>query len=262
MLRVKNEGEFLEACVLSIVDMVDRIAIIDNLSTDHTPAIIRRLVAAHPQKVKAFRYEYPVGRVGQENLNLMAESNHKSPSLLSSFYNYCLSCCHTNFVLKWDGDMIATEHMAEELEKFRRARAMILAFRGANLHPNREALIGSVRSGQGPFNVLDNWTDSWTDHEPRVFPRLMARYDTGFSWCERLSSPFFAAQYLHQVEEPVYAHLKYCKGDPYLNMSPEFAAEVRQRLTVGPPLSPDLSRCLDRWRLGVAPVSHVSQLSN
>ena len=127
---------------------------------------------------------------------------------------------------------------------------MVLHFRGANIHPNFQSFIGSVRAGDGTADVLDNWTDAYTDHEPRLFPRFMARYDTGFHWCERLTSPFFGSpSFSEQVDETFYAHMKYCKSDPFLNMSPEFAEAVQKRLTVGPPLDEDLSKCLKRWRL-------------
>ena len=44
MTRIRNEEEFLEEAVLSIIDIFDEIILIDNLSDDKTPAIISALV--------------------------------------------------------------------------------------------------------------------------------------------------------------------------------------------------------------------------
>ena len=108
MLRVKNEEDFIEPCVLSIIDLVERVVIIDNLSTDATPAIVQRLAQQHPGKIASYSYEHQIARVGKDNEELAAQGNNQSPCLLANFYNFCLSKCRTNFVLKWDGDMIAS----------------------------------------------------------------------------------------------------------------------------------------------------------
>jgi glycosyltransferase involved in cell wall biosynthesis len=246
MIRVKNEEQFLLSSVQSIVDLVDRIVIIDNQSSDQTPHVIGDLMHSHPGKVSGFKYDHAIYRVGKEN-EAAAAANKNDPRLLSTFYNYCLHHCTTRFVLKWDGDMIATESFGRALREFRTSESMILFFRGANLHPNRTTLIAPRRMGNDQWNVLDNWADEFTDHEPRIFPRFLARYDTGYSWCERLITPFSDnSKWVCTVDRPVYVHMKYCKGDPYANMSPEFAMEVQQQIREGKSLDNEMMECLHR----------------
>lgn len=43
MFRIRNEEEFLDAAVRSVADLVDRILLVDNLSTDRSRKIIERL---------------------------------------------------------------------------------------------------------------------------------------------------------------------------------------------------------------------------
>jgi glycosyltransferase involved in cell wall biosynthesis len=256
MVRVRNEEEYLEPCVRSILDLVDRVVIVDNLSDDRTPQIIRALCRAHGDKVVARSYPHAVLRVGKEN-EQAAAARAGSPNLLTTYYNYCLAECRTNFVLKWDGDMVATGAFAGAVAEFRRSRRLVLEIRGANLHPNGTNVVcgASGRAGAGR-DVHDNWTASHTDLEPRLFPRFRARYDTGFSWCERLVSPFLERPRFRQtVRETAYAHLKYCKRDPYANLSPEFAAAVRARLGVGPELEAGVRECVRRWGLVAARAS-------
>jgi glycosyltransferase involved in cell wall biosynthesis len=244
MIRVKNEEQFLLAAVASIVDHVDRIVIIDNQSIDRTPRIISDLVSSYPGKITGCSYDHSIYRVGKENA-AAAAANKNDPRLLSNYYNFCLEQCRTRYVLKWDGDMIATKMFGYELRDFRNSKSMILSFRGANLHPNRTTLIAPRRDENGKWDVLDNWTDEFTDPEPRIFPKFMAGYDTGFSWCEKLITPFLDDfKWTRLVEKPVYAHMKYCKEDPYANMSTEFATDVQRRIREGRPLDNELSESL------------------
>src|SRR5262245_30331261 len=88
MVRVRNEEEFLYASVKSIVDCVDEIVIVDNLSTDRTPLIIGALRGEHPDKVVSYRYPYDIRRVGRENWEMTLRPNGRlSPHLLGNYYN-------------------------------------------------------------------------------------------------------------------------------------------------------------------------------
>jgi len=126
--------------------------------------------------------------------------------------------------------------------------------RGANVHPNGTHLIGGPAKAAGePWDIYDNWTAPFTDFEPRLFPRWRAHYDNGYSWCERLASPFInEAACRVTLAQAGYVHLKYCKRDPYVNLSPEFAHAVRARLGVGPELDANLRACVRRWNLAGA----------
>ena len=259
MLRVKNEARYLAPALESIVGLVHEVVVIDNLSEDQTPQIAAGFAERFPGKVRLHRYPHAVARVGAENRALIeSEEGRRSPALLSNYYNWCLARCTGDFILKWDGDMVATEQFAGELAEFQRGPWLVFKFRGANLHPDRLHLVGVPPKNQdaiqeqvtGKFTV-GNWTAPFTDYEPRLFPRYQAIYNNAFWWCEALKSPFLDWQELQlKALEPCYVHLKYCKDNPYENFSRDFAEAIGREISrVGPALAPHLARTVARWKL-------------
>jgi glycosyltransferase involved in cell wall biosynthesis len=262
MIRVRNEEEFLRPSVESIVDLVNEIVIVDNLSSDGTPAIIEELRRKHSTKVVVDRYPYEVRRVGQETLELVnTPGGVKSPHHSATFYNFCLRRCRYEFVLKWDGDMIATEEFAVALESWRKSGRPILVLNGANVHPNRSTLVAARSSDRDELlarlNVptLPMWVTTLTYDapEPRLFPRFRARYSEGKGWTQALASPYcdfhFAKEFWLKFVGVSFLHMKFCKSDPYSNYSPDLAEVIRSNITVGPPLSPEHRDLLARQGL-------------
>ena len=108
MVRVRNEEEFLFAAVSSIVDLVNEIVIVDNLSSDGTPGVIAALQRKFPTRVSTHSYPFEVRKVGREHWELASQRTRRpSPHLSSTYYNWALRRCRHPFILKWDGDMIA-----------------------------------------------------------------------------------------------------------------------------------------------------------
>ena len=259
MLRVKNEEEFLAAAVGSIVDSVEEVVIVDNGSTDATPAVIASLRAEHPDTIVTYRYPHEVARVGRETWELATASGGAAPHLSGTYYNWCLRRCTQPYVLKWDGDMIATASVRRALAAWRRARAPVLLMHGANVHPDRRhfaaarstdraALLAGLRCPRMPA-----WVGSMThDHlEPHLFPRLWARYDHAAGFTQSLASPFldrrFRVALSAQVADVAYLHLKFCKREPYSNYSDDLARVIAGNLTTGPRLDAESEELLERW---------------
>jgi len=254
MLRIRNEAEFLDAAVRSIADLVERILLVDNRSTDATPALIERLLADYPNKAEAHRYPHAVARVGAESRQLSnAQSGTDSPRLLSTYYNWCLARCRTAFVLKWDGDMIALPALAEQLAAWRATGRPILIMNGANVHPDRRHLIRALCDDHAALQArlespgLPRWAGSLTYDfpEPRLFPRTGASYDSSLGWVERLSSPLNAKPlkdtHRYRATEPCFLHMKFCKADPWSGYSPDLARVIADNVGLGPTLP-------DAWR--------------
>ncbi|GMA24880.1 hypothetical protein GCM10025864_26390 [Luteimicrobium album] len=175
MIRVRNEEQFLEAAVRSIADSMDEIVIVDNLSTDGTPDVIARLRESLGTKVVPLRYPFEVARYGEENRRLASTKDGlRSPHLLANYYEWCLAHCTRGFVVKWDGDMIATDAFPALIDGLRSAEIAVRYFHGANLHASGTSLIAGL-----PYE----------DAEPRAFLRRFARYDNGFDVWERFRSP-------------------------------------------------------------------------
>jgi glycosyltransferase involved in cell wall biosynthesis len=238
MMRVRNEQEFLEPAVLSIIDLVDEVVIVDNMSNDSTPEIIARLVRNHPEKIRTFSYPHRLARYGEETRSLASTPDGlRSPTLLANFYNYCLSLCRYNYVLKWDGDTVATPALSAALARFRRSSAQVLWHTGANLHANGKDLIAGR-----PHE----------DMEPRLFRKLLARYDNALGYCETLQSPFLVDPprgHAERCSDPLYVHMKFCKSDRFANLSEDLQQAEWKNDRPGAAAGDDLLETVARWGL-------------
>jgi hypothetical protein len=249
MMRARNEEQFLYASVKSIVDHVDEVVLIDNLSTDRTPEIIAALCNEYPGKVVSFSYPFEIRRAGRETLELASSPNGRaSPHLLANYYNWCLRCCTNPFVLKWDADMLATEAFYVSLDAWRRGYWLTMTFAGANVHPNRTHLIADDTRYTGYTREA-----AFTRTEFWLFPRWLTRFETD-TWSQsvkgRLLSSTEASRYRYHLQDAAFLHLKLCKLDPFSNVSPSdlVAAGVSgSDLPLGVPLSSDWRQVLDRW---------------
>jgi hypothetical protein len=201
--------------------------------------------------------------VGAEHRGLSATSEAAgSPRLLSNYYNWCLQHCHTPFVLKWDGDMIALPALGRELTAWRASRRPILVMNGANVHPDRRHLIRArtedrdALAAQLDVPGLPSWARSLTyDHpEPRLFPRQGASYEASLGWVERLSSPFAARDLKEthrlRASEPCFLHMKFCKEDPWAGYSTDLARVISGNVTLGPVMPDDWRGILEAYGHG------------
>ena len=209
MMRVRNEEEYLLPSVLSIIDIVDEVVIVDNLSDDQTPMIIKYLSRRYPTKVRRYSYPYRVARPGSENSALAATpAGKRSPALLANFYNWCLCRCTHAYALKWDGDMVAGPDLERALRIFRQSRDQVVCLSGGNVHPS----FGCYIADDATYSSIDHY-------EPRLFARRFARYADYGGACETLYSPYRGAEWSSVYEPLTYVHLKYCKREPVANNS-------------------------------------------
>jgi glycosyltransferase involved in cell wall biosynthesis len=262
MIRVRDEEEFLRSAVESIVDLVDEVVIVDNLSVDATPAIVEDLRRAHGGKVVTDSYPYEVKRVGRETLELAkSPGGVASPHHSATFYNYCLKRCRHDYVLKWDGDMIATPSFREALDLWRSTGKAILVVNGANVHPNRSHLLAAISSDKDELlarlevPALPLWATSLTYDapEPRLFPRARARYGEGKGWTQALVTPYddwpFRDAFRVRYEGVTFLHMKFCKRNPFANYSRDLGEVIHSNMTIGPELSDEYRQLLSRCGL-------------
>ncbi len=247
MMRIKNEEAFLRASVESILPLVDEVVIIDNNSTDATPFIAQDLVQSHPEKIRVCQYNHAIARVGSENQALAStKEGRKSPRLLANYYNWCMRQCRMNYILKWDGDMLATPAFARQIEHFRNSHEyLVMLVFGSNLHPDRDHLVGASMSTQheiemamGQATSVANHISPYTDIHPLLFPRFLAVHRTDYWWCESLYTPW--RRWSFSLKESGFLHLKYCKPDPYEHWSDDFAELMKKGIVPGPAVPAEL----------------------
>jgi len=237
MIRVRNEERYLEPSVLSILDHVDEIVIIDNKSTDGTSEIIDDLRRAHPEKIRGVSYDHDVALPGAENLELFrSPGGPESPRLLANYYNWCLEHCTHPFILKWDGDMVATAAFETALAAFRTAQHQILYFLGINLFEDGRRALAN-------YPIADD--------EPRLFYRRGARYVGWEGACEGLASPFMRPSLGLEahVDVPLYVHLKFCKADAFINESSDERENSMSMNTPGDAVDQSILDAVARWDL-------------
>lgn len=220
MIRVKNEEEFLLKSVESIINHVDEVVIIDNLSSDKTPAIIQKLKKNYPLKVFTFEYNFKVAKIGLPSKREISK-NKNSPLHLSSYTNWCIKKCRQPYILKWDGDMIATDELYKSLKKFKHSDCELINNYGLNIFPDKKHAVKTIKNKEkleknfysGCFNSR---LSEFTLKEFRIFPKKFSYFDTSFEFQEFFRTPFSSfAELILNCKKPAFLHLKFCKKNPF-----------------------------------------------
>ena len=262
LLRVRDEEQFLYAAAKSIIAYVDEMVLVDNLSSDRSPQIMRQLSEEHADKVRCLHYDYALARRGREHWELASNpATRSSPHLSSNYNNWCLRQCRERFILRWDADMIPTAAFSQALQSWRSSGAAVLSLLGANVHPDRRHLVAGKVSDAGRLAegltvpVVPRWltTMSYTSFEERLFPRFGARHTNAVWWTFTFASPFthprLRKRFVQQPAEPAYLHLRFCKHNPLVGYSQDFAQAVSSNLGLGPELRPEWQELIQRWNV-------------
>jgi glycosyl transferase family 2 len=259
MVRVRNEEEFLYSAVRSIIDHVEEVVLVDNLSTDGSAAIMERLRREYPEKVFVYQYPHPIRRIGRENWEYATDpAQRTSPSLSANYFNWCKDRCTCSHVLNWDGDMIATDDFYETVSVWRHSDTEVVFLRGVNVHPDREHLIAARSTDRDAILAslsvpgLPRWATHMTRDSPeaRIYPTRGSRFTTDRLWTQRISTPFVdddpSRRYVCDASGVSYLHMKFCKRDPFSNYSDDLGRALATNVTVGPILEPQWKALLDR----------------
>jgi hypothetical protein len=107
VVRVRDEARTLPWSLPPLLRAAERVVLLDNGSTDGTPAVARRVAeaAGAGDRLELHDYPFAVARCGDDHLGTPAESAHS----LAYFYNWSFAHVRTAYALKWDGDMVLTD---------------------------------------------------------------------------------------------------------------------------------------------------------
>lgn len=108
LMRVRNEEEYLEASIDSVIEALDELIICYHACTDQTPAILERKQKEYPVKIRLFHYTPQIYSHGLtlEEFDYVYNLPDDSPHLLSTYYNYTLSKATYRYAVKIDADQI------------------------------------------------------------------------------------------------------------------------------------------------------------
>jgi glycosyltransferase involved in cell wall biosynthesis len=126
IVRLRNEEDFVEAALNSVLPFFDEIVIVYNQCTDRTPEIVEKFARSEPQRVKAFHYVPEVFPQGSDQHRTLP------PHHVSSLVHYCnfaLSKVSYQVCVKCDGDAIAAPGpLGRVVERLRRIRPGTLSW--------------------------------------------------------------------------------------------------------------------------------------
>jgi len=111
LLRVKNEEKNIRNCILSIVDIVDEVIVVNNNSNDNTQLILNELENLY-HNIFVYKYNINIPKVGKENQDNI---NSKNKNTIALYYNWCLSKVTRRYCIKWDGDFIGFSNSLNDL---------------------------------------------------------------------------------------------------------------------------------------------------
>jgi glycosyltransferase involved in cell wall biosynthesis len=100
-MRLKNEEQFVEMTIESVVGCLDELIIVHNGCTDRTPEIIESCRRRHPDRIRIFEYKpsvFPPGSIEHR------QEPMGSPHSLVNYYNYALAKTTHRIAIKIDGD--------------------------------------------------------------------------------------------------------------------------------------------------------------
>lgn len=108
MMRVKNDGQFIEACVESCISALDELIIVWNDCTDNSTEVIERMRQRYPDKIKTYEYKYKVysTNLTKDEYEYAKSLPKDSPHLLCNYYNFCLSKVTREYAVKIDADQM------------------------------------------------------------------------------------------------------------------------------------------------------------
>ena len=136
IMRVKNDAEFISAAIDSCLDALDELIIVYNDCEDNSPAIIEKMRARYPEKIRVYEYKPKVYSVNlsKEEYEFAKHLPIDSEQLLCNYYNFALSKISYKYAVKIDADQI---YFRDELKfwcdvyRGQRSYSLLKSFLGA-----------------------------------------------------------------------------------------------------------------------------------
>jgi len=108
IMRVKNDGMFIEDCIESCIEALDELIVVHNDCTDNSVEEIEKMAAKYPDKIRHYAYPYEVWafNLSKEQFDCVKSLDEDDPHLFSSYSNFALSKVTADYALKIDADQI------------------------------------------------------------------------------------------------------------------------------------------------------------
>ena len=200
LLRIKNEESTIKNAILSIVDLVDEIIVVNNMSTDRTKDIIMDLESKY-ENIYCYNYNLIIPKVGIEHIKYI---NNNSENTLGTYYNWCLSKATKRYCIKWDGDFIGIRNNFKRIidiyDLKNNTEQLSIWFTGASLYYNK-------------YVNLNSWYDEF-----RVITKTKNAKWENWMGCETITNYVWASEkmYIFPSKENIKVTLKEFYEQDYL----------------------------------------------
>lgn len=191
-VRLANEEEWVGAALRSILPWCDEIVCTLQCSTDGTEKELRSIES---DKIWVYHYPFQAWPNGPGHDKQPLDSVHNN----AYFYNWSMSLTHCEWVVKWDGDMVAMDWLPGAFQRLVDKGADVIRLRGTNLVSDLAHM-----SKDQPFIE---------EGEPRFFRLVPGVYYGNGSCSEKLTFP--SSWKMTTVESPSYLHFKWAKESRY-----------------------------------------------
>jgi len=162
-MRLKNEEQFIETTIASIINYVDELVIVHNGCTDRTPEIIESCRLRHPDRIRIFEYKPRVFLPGSIEHR---KEPMGSPHSLVNYYNYALAKTTCKIAIKIDGDELYLDKPFRQLTEDLRSgqRSTPIGIFGINLWDENGEILVNARKP-----VLSGLDKGFFTVSPRTF---------------------------------------------------------------------------------------------
>lgn len=120
IMRVKNEGKFVGACIDVVIDALDELIVVYNDCTDDTEDILRDKVKQYGDRIKVFPFNNKIlfSNLTLEQYEYAVSLPENSPRLFCTLCNYALEQANYQYAVKIDPDQL---YFADEVREWRDA---------------------------------------------------------------------------------------------------------------------------------------------
>jgi glycosyltransferase involved in cell wall biosynthesis len=131
-MRLRNEAQFVETAIESVIGGLDELVIVYNGCTDRTSEIIESCRLRHPDRIRVFEYQPEIARPGSVEHQ---RTPMGSPHSMVNYYNFALVKTTRKVAIKIDGDDCYLKEPFRQLTGEIRAekRSMPIGVSGINL---------------------------------------------------------------------------------------------------------------------------------
>ena len=124
IIRTKNDSHVLELSMLSALTICEEVVVVLNCCTDSSREIVSRLSEKY-ERIRMYEYPFDLAQAGTNY-----KSQLRGKKSLSEFYNFSFSKGKSNYLMKWDSDMIALPGAKKHLARAVMANPDLIIFDG------------------------------------------------------------------------------------------------------------------------------------